>query len=331
MERPALDILREHAQHSSVALALNRDTEHFRTPGVDGIIAFRRAGRRHAVQIGSVYAAAEDRKHLLYAFHEWAGRERRKLCAVQLTADDLELYGSFGYRLSQLGTAFSIRLDTFTLAGRRFEKVRNKLARSRRAGLSTVEAGRDVPYDDRLAAALDGIDRRWLAAKGKHVKKLEFMVGERDAPGAGVGRLFLAMSGDEPIAYVSYSPVFGDRAGWLYDITRRLPEAPPGAVDLILVEAARRFQREGVGWLHLGLTPFCGLSPGWRPEVGEHRGVGRLVRLIAEHGDWIYPARSQAEYKEKWQPTDRHPEYVGFYPSVSLGTVWRLLRLTRAI
>ncbi|MGV9214110.1 phosphatidylglycerol lysyltransferase domain-containing protein [Micromonospora sp. RB23] len=326
----ALAVLRRHAQHSSAALALNRDTRHFTVPDLDGFIAYRPAGRRHAVQLGSVYADPEDRKRLLGAFHGWAQQEGRRLCAVQLTPDDLDLYAEFGYQLSQLGAAYSIDLDSFTLRGRKFEKVRNKVARSRRAGVTVVEAGRDVPYDAALAARLDALDARWLADKGRHVKQIEFLVGERAGQDDPVRRLFLAMHGGEPVAYVSYSPAFGREAGWLYDITRREPDAPPGAVDLAFVVASQRFQAEGARWLHLGLTPFRELSAAHRPAGGSHRGTDRLIGFIAEHGDWIYPARSQAEFKEKWQPRVT-PEYVGFYPSVSLRTVWRLLRLTRAV
>ncbi|WP_422735452.1 phosphatidylglycerol lysyltransferase domain-containing protein [Micromonospora sp. WMMD729] len=326
----ALAVLRRHAQHSSAALALNRDTRHFTVSGLDGFIAYRPAGRRHAVQLGSVYADPEDRKRLLGAFHGWAQQEGRRLCAVQLTPDDLDLYTEFGYQLSQLGAAYSIDLETFTLRGRKFEKVRNKLARSRRAGVTVVEAGRDVPYDAALAARLDALDARWLADKGRHVKQIEFLVGERAGHEDRVRRLFLAMYDGEPVAYVSYSPAFGQEGGWLYDITRREPDAPPGAVDLAFVVALQRFQAEGVRWLHLGLTPFRELSARHEPAGGGHRGTNRLIGFIAEHGDWIYPARSQAEFKEKWQPRVT-PEYVGFYPSVSLRTVWRLLRLTRAV
>ncbi|RQX11437.1 O-seryl-isobutylhydroxylamine esterase [Micromonospora ureilytica] len=326
----ALAVLRRHAQHSSAALALNKDTRHFTVPGLDGFIAYRPAGRRHAVQLGSVYADPDDCKRLLGAFHGWAQQEGRRLCAIQLTPDDIDLYAEFGYRLSQLGAAYSIDLNGFRLSGRKFEKVRNKLARSRRAGVTVVEAGRDVPYDARLAAKLDAMDARWLADKGRHVKQIEFLVGERSRHDDRVRRLFLALSDGEPVAYVSYSPAFGREGGWLYDITRREPDAPPGAVDLAFVVALQRFQEESVRWLHLGLTPFRELSALHQPVSGSHRGTERLIRFIAEHGDWIYPARSQAEFKEKWQPRVT-PEYVGFYPNVSLRTVWRLLRLTRAV
>lgn len=327
----ALDVLRRHAHHPSAALALNRDTEHFAVDGVDGVIAYRSAGRRHAIQLGGAYAAPGDQPRLLRAFHRWAGAEGRRLGAVQLLGPDLPAYAALGYRLGQLGASFSIELDGFTTSGRKFEKIRNKLARARRAGITVAEAGRELPYDERLAAKLDGLDARWLGGKGRHTKQIEFMVGERDRPGETLRRLFVAVQDDEPVAYVSYAPVFGRQAGWLYDLTRRDPRCPPGVVELMFVEALRRFQGEGAAWLHLGLTPFCRIAPAHRPPAGGHRGIDRLVGLIAEHGDRIYPARSQMEFKTKWQPGHVEPEYVGFHPGVSASAVWRLLRLTRTV
>jgi lysylphosphatidylglycerol synthetase-like protein (DUF2156 family) len=327
----ALDVLRRHAQHSSAALALNRDTEHFAVAGIDGVIAYRRAGRRHAIQIGGAYAAPEDQPRLLHAFHVWARAEGRRLGAVQLLGADLPAYAALGYRLGQLGASFSIELDGFATRGRKFEKIRNKLARARRAGITVAEAGRDVPYDSRLAARLDELDACWLAGKGSHTKQIEFMVGERDRPGETLRRLFVAVQDGRPVAYVSYAPVFGRRPGRLYDLTRRDPGCPPGVVELMFVEAVRRFRDEGVGWLHLGLTPFCQISPAHRPAAGGHRGMDRLIGFIAAHGDRIYPARSQMEFKTKWQPGHVEPEYVGFHPRVSAAAVWRLMRLTRTV
>jgi lysylphosphatidylglycerol synthetase-like protein (DUF2156 family) len=327
----ALAALRQHGHHSSAALALNRDTRHFFVPGLDGLIAYRTAGRRHVVQIGSVYAATDDQPRLLGSFLQWARDQDRRLCAVQLTRADLGIYAAAGYRLSQLGASYSIDVDRFQLSGRKFEKVRNKLARARRAGMSVTEVGVDRPYDDGLHARLDALDARWLVGKGRHVKQIEFLVGERDRPGERLRRLFVAWYGDEPVAYASYAPAFGRESGWLYDITRRDPAVPPGGIELIFVEALQRFQNEGVAWLHLGLTPFRELSDAHRPPEGTHRGTDRLIRLIADHGEWIYPARSQAEFKHKWQPSRIEPEYVGFHPAVSLSAVWRLLRLTRAV
>jgi lysylphosphatidylglycerol synthetase-like protein (DUF2156 family) len=283
------------------------------------------------VQIGSVYAATTDQERLLAAFLAWVAQGGRRCCAVQLVAADLPLYGAAGYRLGQLGASYSLALDGFRLSGRKFEKIRNKIARARRAGITVVEVGVDIPDDERLAARLDQLDAQWLAGKGRHAKRIEFMVGERDRPGRRLRRLFVAHDAGEPVAYVSYAPVFGVEPGWLYDLTRRDPQAAPGVVELIFVDALHRFQQEGAGWVHLGLTPFRELSADHRPPVGAHRGMDRLIGMIAQHGDWIYPARSQAEFKEKWQPTAVRPEYVGFHPAVSLAAVWQLLRLTNTV
>jgi len=45
---------------------------------------------------------------------------------------------------------------------------------------------------------------------------------------------------------------------------------------------------------------------------------------------WIYPARSQADYKLKWAPEVVEREWIAF-DRVSLGAVWALLAVTRSL
>src|SRR3954465_5071684 len=49
-------VLARHAENPSAFLALNAGTEHFMVAGVDGVIAYRFAGRSTIAQIGRVFA-----------------------------------------------------------------------------------------------------------------------------------------------------------------------------------------------------------------------------------------------------------------------------------
>jgi lysylphosphatidylglycerol synthetase-like protein (DUF2156 family) len=162
------------------------------------------------------------------------------------------------------------------------------------------------------------------------VKELRFMVGERGGGAHRWRRCFAAHDEDgRLLGYVTFSPAFGPRAGWLHDLSRRHPDAPPGTMELIVSTAVEQFRAEGVGFLHFGLTPFSGLDPA--QEVDAASGVAaRIVRFLAAHGSKIYPAADQVAYKMKWAPDVIEPEYVAFSDGVRLGTVWSLLRLTNA-
>ncbi|MFP5345521.1 MAG: bifunctional lysylphosphatidylglycerol flippase/synthetase MprF [Actinomycetes bacterium] len=325
----AAGVLARHAQNPSAFLALNAETQHFRVPAVDGLVAYRPAGRRLLVQLGGPFAAEEDQDALLQAFVHHAG-DGRRVMAVQLERPDAERYARHGFSVNQVGSSYSVDLATFSLAGGAFVQLRNKVSRARRAGVRVVEAGRDGLDDRGLDAALGEIDRGWLAGKGRATRELRFLVGERGGPAAHLRRLFVATLDDAPVAYVSFSPVSGRRSGWLHDLSRRSPSVPPGVMELIVVEAAQRFRAEQAGWLHFGFTPFTGLAPEHR-VVGGSPAVDRVVDLLARHGERIYPAASQVAYKLKWRPTAVQPEYLAVQGRVTPSAVWQLLRLTGAV
>jgi lysylphosphatidylglycerol synthetase-like protein (DUF2156 family) len=327
----AVEVLRRHADNPSAVLALNTDTRHFRVPGVDGLIAFRPAGRRHVVQLGGVFASEADQDHLLERFLAAASSEGRRVVSVQLLRADALRYAAHGFTVNQLGASYARSLGDFSLKGSAYMRLRNKISRARRAGVEVAEAGVDIAPSDQLDVRLAGIDAQWLHAKGWHVKELAFMVGERGGPAGGLRRLFVARGLDgDLLGYVTFSPVFGRHAGWLHDLSRRVPAAPPGTMELVIHTAVDRFRAEQAGHLHFGFTPFVGLSDA--NELPERSGMAaRIVRFLADHGRHVYPAADQVAYKEKWGPDLVQPEYVAFSRGVTAGAVWSLLRLTNAI
>ncbi|MEU9214752.1 DUF2156 domain-containing protein [Streptomyces sp. NPDC048415] len=323
----AYEMLRRHGSHSSAFLAMNSGNRRFHADGVDGFVPYREGGRRHLFQLGGPVCAPRDQERLLSALLDRARSEGRRVVAVQLSRSDAELHALHGFVVNQFGASFSIALDGYGLGGQRMVKVRNMVNRARREGVTVTE----VPAGEQDGTALDGIDAAWLRAKGRHVKELEFLIGERGGPSAPHRRLFIAVHAGRPVGYVSYSPVFGERSGWLYDLTRRLPDAPPGTVELIFVTALRRFQDEGRDWLHLGFTPFVQLGAD-SAAPGPTSGVlHRCLRLLADRGRAVYPAAAQESFKLKWRPQLIEPEYLAFQGGVRPAAVWQLMRLTKSV
>jgi len=318
------DTLAAHSDNPSAFLALNQGNEYFRDGRFEGTCVYRRAGR-HLLQFAGPFAAPEQRAGLLEAFVAWAGP--RRVVAVQLQRADALLYAQRGFTVNQLGASYAVDLSRFTLSGSRFMRLRNKISRARRAGLEVVEAG---PGGAGVAAELDVVDRDWLRDKGRHTKELRFLVGERTGQAQRHRRLFVARVGGSAAGYISYSPVFGSRPGWLHDLSRRRPDAPPGVMEAVNAAAMEAMAADGARWLHFGFTPFTGLAE--EHELpGAGRALGRCVRLLAERGGRIYPAASQVDYKLKWAPHAVLPEYIAFQGRATPAAVWRLLRATGAL
>jgi lysylphosphatidylglycerol synthetase-like protein (DUF2156 family) len=210
-------------------------------------------------------------------------------------------------------------------------KMRNKIARARKAGITVSELGVDEPRSAQAWDALGAITATWLRGKGQHAKLLEFMVGELGAPDDLERRVFVASHEGRTIGFITYVPAYGRYAGLMHDISRRAPDAPPGVMELINVTAIERFKSEGVRFLNFGLTPFYGITDEADNVPTRSRIVSWLLRMLAKHGAAIYPAETQAQYKLKWNPDTIVPEYVAFEGRFRWSTALRLLQLTRAI
>src|SRR5207248_3077260 len=158
--------------------------------------------------------------------------------SVQLSRADAELYARGGFTVNQVGASYALDLAEFSLHGTRFMRLRNKIARAFRGGLTVLEAD-----NAEWSEAVDAVDADWLRGKGEHPKPLEFLVGQRGGPLQRHRRLFLGLRDGRPVGYISYSPVYGSRPGWLHDLSRRLPGELPGILEAINATAIQTFQQ----------------------------------------------------------------------------------------
>ncbi|MBZ6176878.1 MULTISPECIES: bifunctional lysylphosphatidylglycerol flippase/synthetase MprF [Streptomyces] len=316
-----LDTLAAHSDNPSSFLALNSGNTYFHDDRFEGACAYRTSGR-YVLQFGGPFTAPEDRVRLLEAFTAHTGR---RLVAVQLQRADAELYAAHGFTVNQIGASYAVDLARFTLRGSPFVRLRNKISRARRAGLEVTEV---LDGDD--CADLDRIDQCWLRKKGRHVKELRFLVGQRTGELQRHRRLFVGRIDGEAVGYINYSPVYGSRPGMLHDLSRRRPDAPPGVMEALNATVMERLTADGAGWLHFGFTPFTGLDPQHELPCASAM-FSRFARFLAEHGDAVYPAASQLEYKQKWAPHAVLAEYIAFRGRPRPGAVWQLLRATNAL
>jgi lysylphosphatidylglycerol synthetase-like protein (DUF2156 family) len=294
-------VLESKSDNPSAFLALNEGNSHFTVPDVDGVVTYREAGRR-LVQFGGPVGDPA----VLRRFTEYARSRRRKVVAIQVQAHDVPVYEVAGYTVNQVGASYAVDLARFTLRGKKFVRLRNKVARATRSGLLVKEVAQQ-DWHDRMKA----LDAIWLRSKGKHAKELRFLVGEYGGPHQDARRLFIGTIDGELAGYVSYSPAYGSRPGWLHDLSRRLPDGPPGVMEAVNSTAIETFQSEGAEWLHFGFTPFTGLAKEFDTTT-QSGWFAWLVRQLAARGAAVYPAATQLAYKQKWAPHAIIPEYIAF-------------------
>lgn len=311
--------------HPSGFLALSPKNQRFVMPGVPGFIAYREQGR-HLISMGGVHAPEPSRAVILDGFLALAESRRRRVIAVQIRDGQADLFRERGFVVNQLGTTYGLRLKGFSLSGGKRMKLRHKIKQAREAGLCVKELGKDAPRDERAFADLHSISAAWLREKRK--KELDFMVGEIGRPEDEERRIFVVEGASgQRIGFITYVPAWGARPGYLHDLTRRLPDAPHGAMELCNARAMERLSAEGAEHLHFGFTPF--LADG-REGPGHSPVLAWFVKMLGRYGSVIYPAHSQVSYKRKWGPDVAEPELIALRP-LSLRAIFDLLILTRSL
>jgi len=325
-ERDAVDLHpREFMNHTSGYLALSPAKTRFTVAEIPGLVAYREQGK-HLVVMGGVHAPPACRARLLDSFLAEAATRKRRVIVLQLHAEQRALFASRGFQVNQMGTSFGLRLSDFSLAGTRRMKLRHKIKRANEAGMKVLEVGRELPDDDSTYSGIYRISDNWLAHKGRH--ELAFLIGEIGHSGQTDRRVFVVVDANQTmLGFITYVPVWGNYPGYLHDLTRRLPDAPPGTMELCNAFAIERFRGEGIAHLHFGFTPFIVDESSY---PGESRLAAFLIKLIGSYGGRLYPAQSQAMYKNKWAPNIVEREYIAFQ-KLSLRALLDILFLTRTL
>lgn len=321
----ALDAIQRYADadNPSSFLAVNEGNSYLRLPDTPGVIVYRPTGR-YLVQFGGPFAPRHARARLLQAFVDLAAEQNREIVVIQLQRADAPEYVAAGFTVNQIGGSYALRLAEFSLRGTAFVRLRNKIARALRTGLTVREAPLETWHE-----AVTELDAGWLGAKGG-ARPLEFLVGQMGGRYQHLRRLFIGVHGDRLTGYISYSPVYGSRPGWMHDLSRRQPDSPPGVMEAINNKAIETFQAEGVEWLHFGYTPFSALSP--EHELpGHSRAFAWLMKDLWTNGGHIYPAQTQFAYKEKWRQDVVLPEYIAFQHGASIPALVHVFRACNAV
>jgi lysylphosphatidylglycerol synthetase-like protein (DUF2156 family) len=319
-----LSALERYADNPSAFLALNSGNEYFTTDDIDGFVCYRPYGHRW-IQFGGPFAAPANRVALQTKFIEQAHSGGRRIIGVQLQQPDAELFAELGLTVNQVGASYVVDLKNFSLRGKHYVRLRNKISRALRMGLEISEVDAT-----KVTEQIEDINRRWLREKGRHVKELDFLIGEIGGPWQHLRKLFMGSIDGQPVGYISYAPVYGSRTGWLHDLSRRLPDCPPGVMEAINSHAIEQVRALDAPWLHFGFTPFLGLNSEYDMPTAS-RATARITRFLGEHGDKVYPAKSQVAYKMKWSPSVILPEYFAFDGGISLRSLWSLLRVTNIV
>lgn len=281
-------LVRERARYPEAHLALEPRLSYHRAAG--SVLAYRARGRS-AFGIGGANAPEGLRTQLLASFSaSLSERGIRRRLVFPLKGDDVGAARSAGFQVLQVGQEAFLDLPGFTVRGKPFEDLRRMRNLARRGGLSTAE-------EPGTSEALADVYEAWLTSKRPRWR-MGLLVG---SPGfeTPFARRYLVARGTSGRAEAFVTLLPGSPGVWGLDVMCRRPDAPSGAIEALILHAAKTLRDEGARTLSLGACPMAGV-----PLKGDMPALRRIFRALyaTNLGNRIFGFRRLWRFKQKFRP-----------------------------
>ncbi len=257
------------------------------------------AVRDRLVALGSPCGPENAIARAILDFRHFADAQDRVPMFYEVLEPDLSLYHDMGFDLFKLGELALVRLEEFTLAGKRWEDLRQAVNRSTKEHL-TFEL-LHPPFDTALIADVERVSDAWLADKSASEKG--FSLGHFDADYLAWSPLALVRCESELIAFANVLPPYGANGTASVDLMRYTADAPRGTMDFLFAKVMQWAKDQGHPLFSLGMAPLYRVGDNPYARLNE-----RLAALAFQYGNRFYNYQGLRKYKEKF-----NPEWSGSY------------------
>jgi phosphatidylglycerol lysyltransferase len=237
-----------------------------------------------------------------------------ELCALngwvaanhQVTPEGAVRLGRHGMKALKIGEEAVVAVQTWDVDDKRYKSLRSALRRIERSGLHLVELAH--PLSDHDLAELRAVSDAWLEDSGH--RERTFTVGQFGEQLLQSTRVLALREQDTGriVAFANILPSYRSEVG-NFDLMRRRPDAPNGAMDALFVGLIHHFRDAGMTGMTLGLVPFV--------NADSDTLASRAVRLLYERGEAAFNAQGLFRFKDKWIPR-WEPRYLTYQRDVDL-------------
>lgn len=274
------------------------------SPSIDGAIIYTEFGHVW-LAVGDPLAADDEMCELARLFVIAASKKRRIAAFVPTTARFAREGVKSGLSAVKVGAAPYFDLQAWAPRGDSAKKVRSGINQAHRAGIS-VEAVETV--GEGIKEEIATLCQRWLKTR-RAATKLEWLFILDPFQHAELKRFFAARDKNRRlVGFLAASPIRA-REGWYLEDVLRLPNAPPGTADLLIVEALKRLAAEGAKIATLGTVPLA--DEGEQVvATGDYPLVERMLHIAASRLERFYNFEGLKRFKSKFAPSWWESEYV---------------------
>jgi phosphatidylglycerol lysyltransferase len=326
------ELTRYYGAHTLAFFGLAAENLHYLTPDEEGLVNYRLTNNV-AVVLGDPVCAPEEFEHVTGHFLNFCALRDWRVAFYQAYPEHLDTYRALKLRAFKIGEEAIIHPQTFTLSGSAMANVRTTCRRAEREGV-VLHWYEGVPPTE-VMQQLEHISGAWLEHKaGKHASEMGFSMGRLDdlidtaeradtvanisttsnASHRAAPRLVTGVvttSSGQACAFVTFTPVYGFSTteatttcnpsevqgwGWTLDLMRRVPDAPPGVIELLLVRAIERFRSQGAQIVSLGMVAWADTRRDMTPVQRQ------LASFVTDRLHLSESRHTLFKFKEKFHP-----------------------------
>ncbi|MFO1507024.1 MAG: bifunctional lysylphosphatidylglycerol flippase/synthetase MprF [Lysobacterales bacterium] len=249
--------------------------------------------RDRRVALGSPAGPPGAVRRALLDFRRFADEQDRVPVFYEVLEPELSQYHDLGFDLFKLGELATIRLAEFSLAGKRWEDLRQAVNRAAKEGLAFELA--EPPFDTVLLADVERVSDAWLAERGAREKG--FSLGRFEPAYLAWSPLALVRRDGVLVAFANVQPPYGDTATASVDMMRQVADAPRGTMDFLFANVMRWAREHGCRNFSLGMAPLASVGDNPYARINE-----RLAALAFRYGGRFYNYQGLRRYKQKFDP-----------------------------
>ena len=327
------ELMHAYGSNSLAFFGQALENSHFLAPDGAGLVHYRLVNKV-AVVLGDPVCALETGEQVTQSFLDVCARHHWRVAFYQASPAYLATYHALRLRAWKMGEEAILSPQTFTLQGSAMANVRTSARRAERDAVR-ISWYEGVPPSE-VMQQLEQVSSAWLEHKASsHAAETGFSTGRLDEviesaqradaiahlsvpfhnPPRAVPRLVTGVattSAGTACAFVTFTPIYGGVTletttagnqssgqgwGWSLDLMRRVPDAPPGVMELLLVRALERFQSCGAHVVSFGLVALADTSQEMTPVERKLVSLATDGLHLMEHRETLF------NFKQKFQPS----------------------------
>ena len=303
VRRRAAALVRQHGQDTLSFFKLRPDKHYFFNSARTAFVGYRvEAGT--LLLSGDPVGPPEALGDLLLEVRRFASSRGLKLAALGASEELLPLFAGIGLRALYLGDEAVVDTNAFSLEGRPIRKVRQSVARLRKAGYSS-QLCTLAEIDDDTRTEMDEVLA--VGRIGKCERGFSMAMDGVDCPNQQDTLFVLARDGDGALKGVlHFVPCYG-RSAMSLSIMRRDPGTPNGLMEFLTVAAIEGMRERGITELSLN---FATVARWIRdPQNRLERGLGRVASALDNNFQVESLYRFNVKFQPRWNP--RYLVYEG--------------------